>query len=129
MSMRNKLHVMVVDDMSTSRGILTQGLDRLGVTNYKSENSGVGAYNSLAAQPVHLVLSDYNMPGLNGIDLLRELRKTPQTQKIAFILVTGSPTPEVVQEGRSLRINSILKKPFTDEQLKVCIEQVLGQPL
>lgn len=129
MSMREKLHVMVVDDMSTSRGLLTQGLDALGISHYTGENDGVTAFNRLVVRPVHLVLSDYNMPGLDGLGLLQELRKHPPTQKIAFVLVTGSPTDDVVARSRALRVNSILKKPFTTAQLKDCIETVLGQPL
>jgi two-component system chemotaxis response regulator CheY len=126
MSIRDKLHVTVVDDMATSRGLLTQGLDALGVRNYTAENDGVEALNRLCARPVHLVVSDYNMPRLDGLQLLQELRARPATAKIAFILVTGAPTPDVVARGRALRINSILKKPFTVPELRACIEQVVG---
>jgi len=129
MSMREKLQVMVVVDMSTSRGLLTQGLEALGVPSYISENDGSTAFNRLAVRAVHLVLSDYHMPGLNGLGLLEELRRHPTTAKIAFVLVTGSPTPDVVERGRALRINSILKKPFTIQKLRACIEKVMGQSL
>ena len=127
MSIREKLHVMVVDDMSTSRGLLTQGLDALGIRNYTDHEDGVEAFNRLATRPVHLVISDYNMPGLDGLGLLQELRKHPTTQKIAFVLVTGTPTADVVARGKALRINSILKKPFTVPQLRECIEKVVGK--
>tara|TARA_R110002020_G_scaffold236875_10_gene449158 strand:- start:2869 stop:3255 length:387 start_codon:yes stop_codon:yes gene_type:complete len=127
MSIRNKLHIMIVDDMSTSRGIITQELDTLGVTNYTYEKSGIEALNRLAARPVHLVMSDYNMPGMNGLELLAELRKVPKLQNIAFILVTGSPTNDMIERGKSLRLNSILKKPFTTMQIKTCIESVVGK--
>ncbi|WP_299815743.1 response regulator [uncultured Jannaschia sp.] len=126
MGIREKLHVMVVDDMSTSRGLLTQALDALGVWNYCEENDGKSAYQKLQQKPVHLVLSDYNMPGLDGLGLLEHLRRSPRTQKTAFILVTGSPTPDVVTRGKALRVNSILKKPFTPAQLRDCIEKVVG---
>ena len=127
MSIRDKLHVTVVDDMSTSRGLLTQGLDALGVSNYTAEADGVSALNRLIVRPVHLVISDYNMPGLDGLGLLQGLRENPKTQKIAFILVTGSPTPDVVERAKTLRINSILKKPFTIDQLRACIEKIVGK--
>lgn len=127
MSIREKLHVTVVDDMSTSRGLLTQGLDALGVRNYTYEVDGVPALGRLIARPVHLVISDYNMPGLDGLGLLQGLRENPKTQKIAFILVTGSPTPDVVARGKALRINAILKKPFTIAELRDCIEKVVGR--
>ncbi|MEL7045612.1 MAG: response regulator [Pseudomonadota bacterium] len=126
MGVRDKLHVAVVDDMTTSRALLTQGLDTLGVRNYSVHNDGVEALNRLTARPVHLVISDYNMPGLDGLGLLDELRRHPKTQKIAFILVTGSPSNDIVARGKSLRINSIIKKPFTNEQLRDCIEKVVG---
>ena len=127
MSIRNKLHVMIIDDMSTSRGILTQEMDTLGITNYTYEKSGIEALNRLTARPVHLVMSDYNMPGMNGLELLAELRKVPKLQNIAFILVTGSPTNDMIERGKSLRLNSILKKPFTTIQIKTCIESVVGK--
>lgn len=127
MSVRDKLHLMVVDDMSTSRGLLTQGLDALGVTNYTTENDGVQALNRLMMRPLHMVISDYNMPGLDGLGLLDELRKHPATRKIAFILVTGNPSPAVVAEGRRLGINGIIMKPFTNNQLRDCIEKVVGK--
>jgi two-component system chemotaxis response regulator CheY len=117
---------MVVDDMSTSRGLLTQGLDALHLRNYATENGGGRAFNPLAVRPVDLVLSDYDMPGLDGLGLLRELRAHPTTQAIGFIRVTGSPTPKVVERARALRTNSILKKPFTVAQLRMCIESVEG---
>lgn len=129
MSMRDRLHVMVVDDMSTSRALLVQGLEALGILNYITENDGVKALNRLDVRPVHLVISDYNMPSLNGLGLLEELRKNVRTQKIAFILVTGSPTDDLATRGRALQVNSILKKPFTTMQLKECIETAIGQPL
>lgn len=126
MGVKEKLHVMVVDDMATSRGLLTQGLDALGVRNHTDLNDGVEALNRLFVRPVHLVISDYNMPGLDGLGLLDELRRNPKTQKIAFILVTGTPTADVVARGKALRINSILKKPFSNTQLRECIEKVVG---
>jgi two-component system chemotaxis response regulator CheY len=126
MSIADRLHVMVVDDMSTSRGLLTQGLDSLGIKNYSAVGDGVEAFNRLAIRPVHLVISDYNMPRLDGLGLLDELRRHPLTQKIAFILVTGTPSADVVQKGTALRVNYILKKPFTVPQLRGSIEKVVG---
>lgn len=127
MSIREKLHVMVVDDMSTSRGLLTQGLDALGVLNQFEANDGASAFERISQKPVHLVISDYNMPGLNGLQLLEKLRRQAHTQKIAFILVTGKPTPDVIAGGKALRMNGMLKKPFTNIELRDCIEKVVGR--
>lgn len=127
MSLKSSLRVMVVDDMSTSRGIITQALDEIGIENVAAENDGRSAFMKLSAQPVHLVLSDLNMPDLDGLGLLKALRENKSTQRIGFILVTGSPTPEVVAKAQKLGLNNMIKKPFSTGDLKKCIERVVGQ--
>ena len=127
MSLKDSLRVMVVDDMSTSRGILTQTLDELGIKNYMVENNGQSAYQKINSNPVHLVLSDYNMPGMDGLGLLKCLRENRMTQRTGFILVTGKPTPEVIEVGRRLAMNNIIRKPFTVATMKQAIEQVVGR--
>ncbi|MEM7074452.1 MAG: response regulator [Pseudomonadota bacterium] len=126
MSLKESLRLMVVDDMSTSRAIITQCLDELGVSHYTTENSGRSAFSKLAANPVHLVLSDYNMPDMDGLDLLKALRQNQSTQRIGFILVTGKATAEMVQAGQQLGLNNLIKKPFTTETMQACIERVVG---
>jgi two-component system chemotaxis response regulator CheY len=118
---------MVVDDMATSRGLITQALDDIGVKNYITENDGRRALDRLSSNPVHLVLSDYNMPGLDGLGLLKAVRTQPTTQKIGFILVTGRPTPEIVSEAKKLGLNNMIKKPFTATSMQQCIESVVGR--
>ncbi|MCI5039782.1 MAG: response regulator, partial [Donghicola eburneus] len=85
------------------------------------------AYAKLAESPVHLVISDYNMPGMSGLDLLQHVRANKETQKTGFILVTGTPTPDIVTRGRSLGLNNLVKKPFTTASLKSSIEAVVGR--
>ncbi|MCT4610231.1 MAG: response regulator [Pelagimonas sp.] len=127
MSLKNSLRIMVVDDMATSRGLITQALDDIGVKNYITENDGRRALDRLSSNPVHLVLSDYNMPGLDGLGLLKAVRTQPTTQKIGFILVTGRPTPEIVSEAKKLGLNNMIKKPFTATSMQQCIESVVGR--
>lgn len=127
MGIRQSLQMMVVDDMSTSRGILTQALDELGIENYQVENSGKSALMKLVARPVHLVLSDFNMPEMDGLGLLKGLRENKNTARIGFILVTGKPTQEVVAAGKRLAMNNMIKKPFTTLDMKKCIETVVGR--
>ncbi len=127
MSLKDQLRVMVVDDMSTSRGILTQCLDELGIKNYLVENNGQSAFQKLSTTPVHLVLSDYNMPGMDGLGLLQAVRGHKATQRVGFILVTGKPTAEVIEVGKKLGLNNIIRKPFTVATMKQAIEQVVGR--
>jgi len=127
MALRDQLRVMIVDDMSVSRGLLTQALEEMGVKNVDFQKTGDEALPRLASQPVHLVISDFNMPCMNGLDLLHGLRQTKTTKNIGFILVTGTPTPEILDRGRKLGLNNLVKKPFTTASLKASIEAVVGK--
>ncbi|MBQ1203448.1 MAG: response regulator [Loktanella sp.] len=126
MSIKNTLRVMVVDDMGVSRGLLVQAIEEMGIWKNQAENDGRAAFAKLAADPVHLVLSDYNMPGMDGLQLLQALRQNQSTARIGFILVTGNPTPDLVAKGKALGVNNIIKKPFSTAGLKQCIEAVVG---
>lgn len=127
MSLRESLRVMVIDDMSVSRALIEQSLDEMGIKHYQTENDGRRALGKLAANPVHLVISDMYMPGMTGLQLLSALRQAKSTQRIGFILITGSPTPEVVREGQELGLNNLVRKPFTTVTLKASIERVVGK--
>lgn len=127
MPLRDTLKVMVVDDMPTSRGLIVQALEEMKIWNNTTENNGQSALDRIAQKPVHLVLSDMNMPVMNGLELLEKLRSHGATKGVGFILITGKPTSEIVQKGRALGMNNMIKKPFTTQQLKACIEQVVGR--
>lgn len=126
MSLRDSLRVMVVDDMSVSRALITQSLEEIGVRHVATESDSRTALGKLAANPVHLVISDMNMPGLSGLDLLGALRQNKATQRIGFILITGTPTPEVMSLGQQLGLNNLIRKPFTTATVKASIERVVG---
>lgn len=127
MSLKDSLRVMVVDDMGVSRGLLIQAIEEMGIWKNQAENDGRAALNKLIADPVHLVLSDYNMPGMDGLELLKALRQNKSTARIGFILVTGNPTPDLVAKGKALGLNNIIKKPFSTASMKQCIESVVGR--
>ncbi|MEM1386677.1 MAG: response regulator [Pseudomonadota bacterium] len=127
MSLRDKIKILVVDDMAVSRGLLTQALDELSVNNYAYVSNGQEAVQYLAKTPVHLVISDYNMPQMDGLGLLKSMRSNPATAKTGFIMVTGSEDVSVIQKGAQLGMNNFLKKPFTATHLRECIEKVFGR--
>lgn len=127
MSLKETLRIMVVDDMSVSRALIAQSLDEIGIKNYGTENDAKVALGKLAANPVHLVISDMNMPGMNGLQLLRALRSAKTTQRIGFILITGTPSPDIIREGQQLGLNNMVRKPFTSATVKAAIESVVGR--
>ncbi|TCO70762.1 response regulator [Rhodovulum euryhalinum] len=127
MSLKDSIRVMVVDDMAVSRGLVTQALEEIGIFQVSAENNGKSALNRLVADPVHLVLADHNMPGMDGLQLLEGLRRNRSTQRIGYILVTGTPTPDLIQKGQQLGLNNLVKKPFTTATMKKAIEAVVGR--
>lgn len=127
MALRDLLHVMVVDDMSTSRGLLLQALDSFGVRNVQYASDGPSALQALSVKPVHLVISDYNMPGMDGLHLLQTLRHHPELNRVGFILITGKAERSVVEAGQKLGMNNFIRKPFEPKDLLTCIEAVVGR--
>lgn len=127
MALRDQLRIMVVDDMSTSRGLITQALDAMGIRQVGYATDGPSALERLRKTPVHLVISDYNMPGMDGLQLLHALRTDARTKGLGFILITGRADKEIIDTGRRLGMNNFLKKPFTPQDLRSCIEAVVGR--
>jgi two-component system chemotaxis response regulator CheY len=127
MAAANKLEVMVVDDTSVSRMLLTESLAEIGIHNLALAKDGKQALDQLMVKPVHLVISDQNMPGLDGLGLLKALREHKPTAKIGFILVTGSPDKTLVERGRHIGLNNFIAKPFSTKTIRAAIEAVVGR--
>ena len=127
MSLADKLQVMVVDDTSVSRALITDALDPMGVRHVTIAKDGAQALKALMAQPVHLVISDMNMPGLDGLGLLKGLREFKATSAIGFILITGSADKTLIERGKQYRLNNFVTKPFNTASLKSAIERVVGR--
>lgn len=127
MALRDQIRIMVVDDMSTSRGLITQALDAFGIRNIATAENGKQALTNLAKSPVHLVISDYNMPEMDGLQLLHALRNSPKTKGVGFVLITGRAEQEIIDHGKKLGMNNYLKKPFQPDDLRNCIEAVVGR--
>ena len=127
MALRDQLRILVVDDMSTSRGLITQALESIGIRNIAAAADGPSALQSLERAPVHMVISDYNMPGMDGLALLQALRGAERTRGVGFLLITGRADADIINRGRQLGMNNFIKKPFQAADLKAAIEAVVGR--
>lgn len=126
MALRDSLSILVVDDMSTSRSLIIMALEEIGLKKVDFAKHGRAALQALAARPAHLVISDYNMPEMDGLHLLQALRSNRATQRIGFILVSGRVDQKILATGKQLGMNNFIQKPFTTPQLRNCIQSVTG---
>lgn len=115
--------ILIADDMPAIRALMKQQLNQLGFKDIQVAEDGEGALKILfddhyAGKPIQLVLSDWNMPKVSGIQLLRTVRGTPEFGEIPFLLVTAENEFSQVREAVSLRVNDYVVKPFTPDLLK-----------
>ncbi len=120
------LSVLIVDDQLTIRTLVRSGLNQIGVTNTREAGDGEEAVQSLVRRPAHLVITDYNMPKLDGLGLLRAIRAYEPIRNTAVIMLTGRADPELVQRAAQFGVNNYLVKPFTVATLRGKIEDVFG---
>ncbi|MDO9338292.1 MAG: response regulator [Caulobacter sp.] len=120
------LSVLIVDDQSTIRSLVRNGLQQLGITNTREAPDGEAALRELIGKSANLIISDYNMPKLDGLGLLRAVRAHEPTRGAAFIMLTGRADRELVQRASQYGVNNYLVKPFTVALLREKIEEVFG---
>jgi two-component system chemotaxis response regulator CheY len=122
----SSIRVLVVDDQLTMRALVRSALQQIGFTDVNEAPDGEEGLKALVAKGAHLVISDYNMPKMDGLDFLRAIRSHEPTKKTAFIMLTGRSDKELVQRAIQFGVNNYLTKPFTTASLKQKIEAVFG---
>jgi two-component system chemotaxis response regulator CheY len=120
------IRVLVVDDQLTMRSLIRATLQQIGFSDIVDAPDGEEGFKSLLERPAHLVLSDFNMPKLDGLALLRAIRSHEPLRKTAFIMLTGRADKELVQRAAQFGVNNYIAKPFTAAALKQKIEEVFG---
>jgi len=121
------IKVMVVDDQASMRAMIRRALQDFGFKDIRDKGDAAEALSAVRADRVHLIISDFNMPVMDGLQLLGEVRKDPVIGKTVFIMLTGSSDRELVQQAAALGVNNYLVKPFAPASLKEKIERVFGE--
>jgi two-component system, chemotaxis family, chemotaxis protein CheY len=121
------LKVLVVDDQNSVRQMTRMTLEQIGVRLIHEAENGVQAMDTASLQPLDLIISDFNMPEMDGLGLLRAVRGHPVARKVPFILLTGRSDRELVVKAAQAGANNYLIKPFTAQILREKIEQVMGK--
>jgi two-component system, chemotaxis family, chemotaxis protein CheY len=116
------MKILVVDDFSTMRRIVRNLLKELGFSNVYEAEDGVDALRKLRAETFDFVVSDWNMPNMTGIELLREIRKDGALKHLPVLMVTAEAKKENIIEAAQAGASGYVVKPFTattlDEKLK-----------
>lgn len=119
---------LVVDDFSTMRRIVRNLLKELGYTNVDEAEDGVQALQKLRADQFDFVVSDWNMPNMDGLTMLQEIRKDPALSKLPVLMVTAEAKKENIVAAAQAGANGYVVKPFTaatlDEKLGKIFEKL-----
>jgi len=118
----SQLRILVVDDFSTMRRIVRQLLKELGYNNIEEAEDGALALSKLRSEPFDFVVSDWNMPNMPGIDLLRAIRADEKLKHLPVLMITAEARKENIIEAAQAGASGYIVKPFTaatlDEKLK-----------
>jgi len=118
------LKILVVDDSSTMRRIIINTLSRIGYTNVVEADNGKTGLEKLAQGGVEMIITDWNMPEMDGLEFVGVVR-TSDT-KIPILMVTTNAAKEDIVSALQAGVNNYVVKPFTPETLKEKIESLLG---
>lgn len=130
MAVDKSMNVLVVDDYQTMIRIIKNLLKQLGFDNVDEATDGTMAYGMLEKKKYGLVISDWNMEPMSGLDLLKKVRATSgndNISKVPFIMVTAESKTENVIAAKQAGVNNYIVKPFNAETLKTKISSVLGE--
>ncbi|BBD07976.1 chemotaxis response regulator CheY [Desulfovibrio ferrophilus] len=124
MAYDKNMRVLVVDDFSTMRRIVKNILRQLGFNNIVEADDGSTAWEVLNKDKIDFIVSDWNMPELPGIDLLRKVRASEEFKDIPFLMVTAEGLQENIIEAVQAKVSNYIVKPFTAETLGQKIDKI-----
>lgn len=128
MSVDMNMNVLIVDDYNTMLRIIKNLLRQLGFNNVDEATDGTMALDRIKEKPYGLVISDWNMEPMTGLDLLKSIRDSGESYKnVPFIMVTAESKTENVIEAKKAGANNYVVKPFNAETLKSKMTSVIGQ--
>lgn len=118
--------VLIVDDYATMRRIIRNLLNQLGITDVEEAVDGTDALVKLRSANFAMVISDWNMEPMTGLQLLKEVRSDVRLKGVPFIMVTAESKTENVIAAKEAGVNNYIVKPFNAETLKKKMESVIG---
>src|SRR5580692_53341 len=128
MNINKNMRVFIVDDYTTMLRILRNLLRQLDLNNVEEANDGENAFHMMQKVPPDLIISDWNMAPVSGIDLLRRVRADAKLRHIPFIMVTAESKTDNVVTAKQAGVSNYIVKPFNAETLRAKIVSVCPIP-
>ena len=123
--MDTSIKILCVDDFATMRRIMKNILKQLGFTNITEADDGTTALEALEKVHYDLIISDWNMPKMTGLDLLKKVRSMDAYKEVPFLMVTAEAQKHNVIEAVKAGVSNYVVKPFTAESIAEKIEKIL----
>ena len=127
MSVDKNMNVLIVDDYKTMLRIIGNLLKQLGFSNVDEATDGSMALQKFKEKTYGLVISDWNMEPMSGLDLLKAVRVLPANANVPFIMITAESKTENVIAAKQAGVSNYIVKPFNAETLKQKMSTVLGE--
>lgn len=125
--MDKHIKVLVVDDFATMRKVIRNLLKQVGFENIVEAEDGVNALRVLKSQKIDLVVSDWNMPNMTGLDLLKAVRADEDLKQTPFLMVTAEALQDNVIAAVKAGVSNYIVKPFTADVLNEKISKILDK--
>lgn len=125
MHIDTNLKILVVDDFSTMRKIVKDLLNELGFSHYDEADDGETAWPMIQSGQYDFIVSDWNMPKISGVELLKKVRAHPDLKKTPFLLITAEAKRSQIIEAAEAGVDGYIVKPFTAATLYESIHQIL----
>ena len=119
------MRFLIVDDSSTMRRIIINTLNKIGYKECHEAGNGREGIERLASTPVDMVITDWNMPEMSGIDFIRAVRANDATKALPVLMVTTNAAEDDIVEALKAGVNNYVVKPFTPDTIKEKIQAAL----
>ncbi len=117
--------ILFVEDSPTMRRIIANSLKRLGYTDIIEAEHGVDALEKIEGKTIDLLVTDWNMPEMNGAELVKSIRAMPEYETLPIVMITTRGMKDDVMTAMKLGVNGYVIKPFTPEILRAKLEAIL----
>jgi len=121
------MKVLIVDDFSTMRKIVRNIIKQIGFKNIIEADDGKSAVKELKKGKVDLILCDWNMPEMSGIDLLKTVRSDDELKDIPFVMITAEAQKDNILEAVKEGVSNYIVKPFTAETINEKLTKIFGR--